>query len=29
MKFKEKYGYFTKDLIKEFAKFDKKQNIGG
>jgi actin-related protein 3 len=29
MELKEKYGYLAKDLIEEFAKFDKKQNVGG
>ena len=29
MDLKEKYGYLAKDLIEEFARFDKKQNVGG
>ena len=29
MELKEKHGYLAKDLIEEFAKFDKKQNVGG
>jgi len=29
MELKEKYGYLAKDLIEEFGKFDKKQNVGG
>ena len=29
MELKEKYGYLAKDLVDEFAKFDKKQNVGG
>jgi actin-related protein 3 len=29
MELKEKHGYLAKDLIEEFAKFDKKQNKGG
>ena len=29
MDLKEKYGYLAKDLIEEFAKFDKKGNQGG
>ena len=29
MELKEKHGYLAKDLIEEFAKFDKKKNEGG
>ena len=29
MDLKEKYGYLAKDLVEEFAKFDKKENAGG
>ena len=29
MELKEKHGYLAKDLIEEFAKFDKKKNVGG
>ena len=29
MELKEKHGYLAKDLIEEFAKFDKKQTAGG
>ena len=29
MELKEKHGYLTKDLVKEFEKFDRKRNEGG
>ena len=29
MDLKERYGYLAKDLVEEFAKFDKKNNVGG
>ena len=29
MELKEKHGYLAKDLIEEFAKFDKKKEAGG
>ena len=29
MDLKEKYGYLASDLVHEFAKYDKKQNVGG
>lgn len=29
MDLKEKYEYLARDLVDEFAKYDKKQNVGG